>query len=103
VGIAEHDVDSRLAPPAKIQRGQAAGKLPRMVLAQEKIVVVELYGVDAVGRLLMPEKIGRPLRRLHFLTAENRNYSAEIAAEWAPDACLVHGGARTEKCRQDVL
>ena len=103
VGIAQHDIHARLAPPAEIQRGDAAGQLAGVVLAQEEIVVVELHGVDAVRGLQVVENGGGAGGRLHFLAVVHRDHAAEVAAEGAADARLVDGGARSQERVGDVL
>src|ERR1700733_9702761 len=69
-----------------------------MTFVQEKIIVVELHGVDIVLALQVREDGSGPLRALHFLTAfVNRNHSTELAAERTTDAGVMDGGAATQK------
>src|SRR6185369_2611597 len=79
-------------------------QFPGMVVAQEKIIVVKLYGVDAVGFLEMSQNCGGAGRRLDLLPAAvHRNDAAEIAPERTPYAGVVHGGARPEEGGEDVF
>src|SRR5690242_1424113 len=74
-----------------------------MAFIQKKVVVIELNGVDTVLLLEDREDFGSALRCLSFLTAiENRNYPAELAAERATDAGMVHRGAAAQESGQQV-
>src|SRR5258707_731278 len=74
-----------------------------MAFIQEKVVVVELDGVDAVLLLEKREDFGGALGRLGFLPAiENRHNAAELAAKWTTDACVVHRSAAAQEGGQQV-
>src|SRR6266404_1395221 len=74
-----------------------------MAFIQEKVIIVELDGVDAVFLLEDREDFGGTLRLLSFLAPiENRDHAAELAAERTADARMVHRRAAAEESRQQV-
>ena len=103
VGVAQHDIDARLAPPAQMERGDAFGQLACVVFAQEKVVVVELHRVDPILRLQVAQNGGGAGRRLHLLPVIHRDHAAEVAAEGAADTGLVDRRARAQEGACEVL
>ena len=75
----------------------------RMVLAQEKVVVVGLHRVDPVLRLHVAQNGGSAGGRLHLLPVVYRDHAAEIAAEGTADAGLMNRRARARERGRDVL
>src|SRR5689334_13225092 len=74
-----------------------------MAFIQEKIIVVELNGIDAVFSLEDCENFSGSFRCLCLLPSiENRHHSAELAAKWTTDARMVHGRAAAQKRGQQV-
>ncbi len=65
VGVAGHDVDARLAPPAEIEMFDAARKFERVIFAKEEVHVVELNGVGTVFCDKVGEDCGGALGRFH--------------------------------------
>src|ERR1700683_168407 len=75
-----------------------------MTLVEEKVVVVELHGVDVVLALQVREDGSRALGALHFLTAfVNGNHPAELAPERTADARVMDRGAAAKESRKDIL
>ncbi len=86
-----------------MERGDALGKLARVIFAQEKVVVVELHRVDPVLLLQVAEDGGGAGRRLHLLPVVHRHHPAKIAAEWAADTRLMNRRARAQERARQVL
>src|SRR5437763_1568379 len=74
-----------------------------MILAQEKVVVVELNGVDSVLALQVRQNCRRTLRGLDLFSIEHRNHSTEVALVGTADAGLVDCRTRPEERGQDIL
>ena len=100
IRIPGHDVDTRFAPPAKIQMRHAIAELPRVILAQEKVHIVELNRVCAVAFNQMSQNGDRSLGRLHLLLVAIRCVNtAEAAVERTADARMMNGRALPEEGR----
>src|SRR5580658_7666505 len=74
-----------------------------MTFVQEEIVVVELHSVHAVISLKHVEYFRGSFRRFDLLpSVEDRHYAAELAAERATDAGVMHTGAAAQEGGEQV-
>src|SRR6202034_2338343 len=97
-------VGAALAPPLHVQWRHAVHEFPRVVLAQEEVIVIELNSIHTIALRQMAEDSFRALRSLHLLPASGKIYDAtEVAVEGTADAGLMHRRAPAEKCREQIL
>src|ERR1700720_1746128 len=95
VGIFHHDVSAAFAPPSHAQRSHAVCQFASVFFPQEKVVVIELDGINAVGLGEVTQHRFGPSRRFHFFPAAGKiDYSAKITPKRTPDTGLVNHAGR---------